>query len=209
MASDRGRQVAPGSPNREFVFTLVSPSLTYGPVQDLPNQPPAKTPMQAVRNGLEFFSKLQLEPGNWGCEYGGPLFLLPGLVITWYVTETPIPESHKAEITNYLWARQTEEGGWGLHIEGDATVFGTALNYTILRILGVGAEDPRLIKARGLLHSMGGAVNGPHWAKFWLSVRLRIHLYLFTYFSSTLKTMKPYSCAVPSCCPHPDYFFPN
>jgi len=49
-------------------------------------------------------------------------------------------------------------------------VFGTAMNYTVLRLLGVSAEDPRMIKARGLLHEMGGATNGPHWAKFWLSV---------------------------------------
>ena len=44
------------------------------------------------------------------------------------------------------------------------------MNYTILRLLGASEEDERMIKARGMLHSMGGAVNGPHWAKFWLSV---------------------------------------
>jgi lanosterol synthase len=139
-------------------------------IQGLPELPSAKTPMQSVNNGLEFFSKLQLPPGNWGCEYGGPLFLLPGLVITWYVTETPIPEAHRIEIINYLWARQREEGGWGLHIEGESTVFGTSMNYTTLRILGISAEDPRMVKARGILHQMGGAVYGPHWTKFWLSV---------------------------------------
>lgn len=99
------------------------------------------------------------------------MFLLPGLVITWTVTNTPIPESHAVEIKNYLFARQhPEDGGWGLHIEGESTVFGTAMNYTTLRLLGTDAEDPRMIKARGTLHKLGGATNGPHWAKFWLSV---------------------------------------
>lgn len=137
---------------------------------DLPDLPAAKTPLQAVENGLQFFSKLQLDPGNWACEYGGPMFLLPGLLITWYVTETPIPEAYRIEMTNYLWARQNKDGGWGLHIEGESTVFGTTMNYTAQRILGVSSEDPRMIKARGVLHSLGGAVNGPHWSKFWLSV---------------------------------------
>jgi len=136
----------------------------------LPNLKPPKTPLQAAENGLSFFEQLQLPPGNWACEYGGPLFLLPGLVITWYVTETPIPQSHSIEIKNYLFARQNKDGGWGLHIEGESSVFGTAMNYTLLRILGMSAEDARMIKARGLLHEFGGAVNGPHWAKFWLSV---------------------------------------
>jgi len=99
------------------------------------------------------------------------MFLLPGPVVTWYVTETPVPEEVRIEISNYLYARQSkEDGGWGLHIEGKSSVFGTAMNYTTLRLLGADSEDPRMIKARGTLHKLGGAVMGPHWAKFWLSV---------------------------------------
>jgi hypothetical protein len=99
------------------------------------------------------------------------MFLLPGLVVTWYVTETPIPESHAIEIKNYLFAHQhPEDGGWGLHIEGDSSVFGTAMNYVVLRLLGVSEDDPRMIKSRSTLHKLGGATCGPHWAKFWLSV---------------------------------------
>ncbi|EGE83049.1 Lanosterol synthase erg7A [Blastomyces dermatitidis] len=137
----------------------------------LPDLPPAKTPLDAASNGLSFFSKLQLEPGNWACEYGGPMFLLPGLIITWYVTGTPILPEYAVEIRRYLFARQhPEDGGWGLHIEGHSSVFGTSMNYVALRILGASAEDPRMIKARGMLHKLGGALYAPHWAKFWLSV---------------------------------------
>jgi lanosterol synthase len=99
------------------------------------------------------------------------MFLIPGLVIAWYVTETPIPLHYRVEIKNYLYARRhPEDGGWGLHIEGESTVFGTAMNYTALRIVGVSEEEDWMVKARGTLHKLGGAVNGPHWAKFWLSV---------------------------------------
>jgi lanosterol synthase len=139
--------------------------------QGLPNLEPAKTPLDAVKNGLEFFQTLQLPPGNWGCEYGGPMFLLPGIVIAWIVTETAIPTHISTEMKNYLFARANpEDGGWGLHIEGESTVFGTAMNYTALRLLGVSEEEPQMIKARGTLHKMGGAKCGPHWAKFWLSI---------------------------------------
>jgi lanosterol synthase len=140
-------------------------------LQDLPDLPTPKTPLDSVKNGLAFFEHLQLPPGNWGCEYGGPMFLLPGLVITWTITNTPIPDYIATEIKNYLFARaHPEDGGWGLHIEGDSTVFGTAMNYTVLRLLGVDAEEKHMVKARGTLHKMGGAKFGPHWAKFWLSV---------------------------------------
>lgn len=92
-------------------------------------------------------------------------------MITWFVTDTPIPPAYATEIKNYLFARQhPEDGGWGLHVEGVSSVFGTAMNYTILRLLGADAEDERMIKARAKLHELGGAIYGPHWAKFWLSV---------------------------------------
>lgn len=99
------------------------------------------------------------------------MFLLPGLVVAWYVTNTPIPNPVAIEMKRYLFARQNhDDGGWGLHIEGQSTAYGTALTYVVLRLLGVGEEDPRMIRARGKLHKLGGAVNGPHWAKFLLSV---------------------------------------
>ncbi|KAI0376504.1 terpene synthase [Hypomontagnella monticulosa] len=137
----------------------------------LPILPKPTKPLESVVNGLSFFEKLQLPSGQWGCEYGGPMFLLPGIVITWYVTKTPIPWYVATEIKNYLFARANpEDGGWGLHIEGESTVFGTSLNYTILRIVGVDPEHPAMVKARATLHKLGGATYAPHWAKFWLSV---------------------------------------
>jgi len=36
---------------------------------------------------------------------------------------------------------QNEDGGWGFHIEGHSTMFGSALSYIALRILGEGLED--------------------------------------------------------------------
>lgn len=98
------------------------------------------------------------------------MFLLPGLVVAWYVTKTAISAPFATEMKRYLFARQhPEDGGWGLHIEGESSVFGTAMNYVVLRILGVDEDDERMVKARGQLHRLGGAVNAPHWGKFWLS----------------------------------------
>lgn len=41
------------------------------------------------------------------------------------------------------------------HIEGHSTVFGTALNYTVCRLLGLDAEHPAMAKARATLHKFG------------------------------------------------------
>lgn len=41
------------------------------------------------------------------------------------------------------------------HIEDKSTVFGTALSYTSLRILGVEPDHPDMVRARNNLHSKG------------------------------------------------------
>lgn len=132
--------------------------------------------MEAVKNGLSFFERLQLEPGNWACEYGGPMFLIPGMVVTLYVTGMPLTQPERTEMIRYLFKMQNlgskngGDGGWGLHVEADSSVFGTAMNYTALRLLGVPSTDPRMRKARGALYDLGGAEQGPHWTKAWLSI---------------------------------------
>jgi len=61
------------------------------------------------------------------------------------------------------------DGGWGLHLEGESTVFATALYYVVLRILGMEAEAPLATRARERLMLLGGAIGVPQWGKFWLS----------------------------------------
>ncbi|KAM0786634.1 hypothetical protein ACM66B_002086 [Microbotryomycetes sp. NB124-2] len=135
-------------------------------------------PFTAAQNGYEFYKRLQSTDGHWAGEYGGPMFLLPGIVIALYVTKTPIPEEWKIEITRYLANLQRSGGpgdeGWGIHIESQSTVFGTGLNYVVLRLLGVDADHPMMIKARATLHKLGGCTGIPAWGKFWLSV-LNVH----------------------------------
>ncbi|RYP11135.1 hypothetical protein DL765_007884 [Monosporascus sp. GIB2] len=137
----------------------------------LPDLPNAQTPLQAAHDGVTFLSKLQLPSGQWASECTGPMFILPCVVIAWYVTDTPIPPAYAVEIRRYLFARQrVEDGGWGWHVEARSSAIGTALNYVVLRLLGASKDDPRLVKARGLLHSFGGAIYAPGIAKFWLCV---------------------------------------
>uniref|UniRef100_A0A8C3GPH6 Terpene cyclase/mutase family member n=1 Tax=Cairina moschata TaxID=8855 RepID=A0A8C3GPH6_CAIMO len=132
--------------------------------------PPAGTAREAALNGMRFYAGLQAEDGHWAGDYGGPLFLLPGLLITCHTAKIQLPEGFQEEMVRYLRSVQLPDGGWGLHVEDKSTVFGTALNYVALRILGLGPDDPDIVRARVNLHSKGGAVGIPSWGKFWLAV---------------------------------------
>lgn len=145
---------------------------------------------RAALKGVNFYQALQMEDGHWPGDYGGkasactcarsllikhptqrfcccvwhagPMFLMPGMVITMYVTGTEIAEHKREQMIKYLFNHQDEkvglssaslclfawsvltlrampcmqDGGWGIHIENGSTVFATALNYCSLRILG-------------------------------------------------------------------------
>ncbi|TYG71822.1 hypothetical protein ES288_D05G429800v1 [Gossypium darwinii] len=126
--------------------------------------------MTTLCSALDFYSTIQTDDGHWPGDYGGTMFLLPGLVITLYVTgalNTVLSKEHQYEICRYLYNHQAnnvhcvclrfydfhllsryylfvflqnKDGGWGFHIEGLSTMLGTVLNYVSLRLLGEGAE---------------------------------------------------------------------
>ncbi|CAG5120086.1 unnamed protein product, partial [Candidula unifasciata] len=144
--------------------------------EEAPELPKAENVPDAAKNGMSFYTKLQAEDGHWAGDYGGPLFLMPGLIIVCYITKTPFTQAQKLEMVRYLRSVMCPDGGWGLHIEGPPTVFGCTLNYCAMRILGVQADDADLVKTRTLLHKLGGAAAIPSWGKFWLSV-LNVYSY--------------------------------
>ncbi|MDP2436605.1 MAG: terpene cyclase/mutase family protein [archaeon] len=139
-------------------------SSDFGPL------PSARTPLEAARNGVRFYAATQTEAGHWAHDYGGPMFLMPGLLIACHVTGTVLPSEQRAEMIRYLKTLQRKDGGWGLHIEGRSTIFGSALSYASLRLLGLPASDAALAEGRAFLRAHGGAKGIPSWGKFWLAV---------------------------------------
>ncbi|PIA35575.1 hypothetical protein AQUCO_03500145v1 [Aquilegia coerulea] len=129
-----------------------------------------------LRKGVRFVSAVQTSDGHWAAEIGGPLFFMPPLVFALYITgmlDTLFSQEHKKEILRYMYCHQNEDGGFGIHIEGHSTMFGTTLNYICMRMMGEGpdgGEDNACSRARQWIRGHGGATFIPSWGKTWLSI---------------------------------------
>lgn len=79
---------------------------------------PALTVEDSARKAVHFYSMLQTDDGHWSGDYGGPMFLMPGLVVAWYVMGKPskMLDGDEIEMMKYYFVvHQQSDGGWGTH----------------------------------------------------------------------------------------------
>ncbi|KAH9716420.1 Camelliol C synthase [Citrus sinensis] len=124
-----------------------------------------ETSTAALRRAVHIFSALQSSHGHWPADNSGPLFYNTPFVICLYITgylNSVLSSEHRKEMLRYTYNHQNEDGGWGLHVEGHSTMFGTVFNYICMRLLGEGpdgGENNACARARKWILDRGGAVG--------------------------------------------------
>ncbi|KAE8730054.1 Beta-amyrin synthase [Hibiscus syriacus] len=135
----------------------------------------------ALRRTIHLVSTLQSKHGHWPSENSGAMYFMPSLVMCLYITghlNTIFTAEHRKEILRYIYCQQNKDGGWGLYVGGHSSMFGTALNYICMRLLGVepdGGLDNACERGRKWILDRGGVTSITSWGKTWLALREELH----------------------------------
>lgn len=124
----------------------------------------------AIERALAFLHGTQADTGAWLGDYGGPMFLVPMYLGSCYGARVPIPRHVRDDMVRYLRNTQNDDGGWGLHVESHSYLFTSTIIYAALRLSGVSADDPQVVRARGFIHDNGGPLAAASWGKFFLAL---------------------------------------
>ena len=122
---------------------------------------------RAMRAGIEYYRGIQDDDGHWASDYGGPMFLMPGLIIAARVmgkTEEIIGERRRVEMLRYLENHLNEDGGWGYTSRDTTAMLGAVLRVVGASIARQAVERARVSKGEEMDHRSrwgdAGAVVG-------------------------------------------------
>ena len=71
---------------------------------------------------------------------------------------------------NHLWSLQLPDGGWNIYYGGPAEVNATIKAYLALKLAGVPATDPRMLRAREVAKALGGVPRMNTFSKLYLAL---------------------------------------
>ena len=122
----------------------------------------------SLEKAVRSLAGFQLESGAWIGDYGGPLFLLPMFVAIAKLTDYQLSPEQMSSMRRYIESKQNEDGGYGLHVEGESMLFTSSLNYIALRLLGVSKDDENASHCLSWIEKNGGPKGCASWGKFFL-----------------------------------------
>jgi hypothetical protein len=124
---------------------------------------------ECILRSQKFLLAAQSEEGYWNSELlVDPLTICDYIIfLHWSGISNPELEEKAAK---HLLKEQHSDGGWGQYTGSPSNIDLSVKAYHILKIAGISARDPRMVRARATILRMGGIPKTNTYTKFYLAL---------------------------------------
>ncbi|HEV2194985.1 MAG TPA: squalene--hopene cyclase [Candidatus Acidoferrum sp.] len=124
---------------------------------------------KAIERGANHLLSLQAEEGYWQGELEADSTLESDYIYYLHVLGKADPE-RIAKLANYVRARQLPDGGWSIYPGGPSELNATCKAYFALKLAGDSPYAPNLVRAREIVHRLGGLEHSNSYVRFYLAL---------------------------------------
>ena len=124
---------------------------------------------KAVESGTEYLLSMQAEEGYWHGELEADTTLESDYIYYLHVLGKADPE-RIAKLANYVRRKQMPDGGWPIFPGGPSELNATSKAYFALKLAGDSPDDEHMVKARGMVHGLGGLELTNSYVRFYLAL---------------------------------------
>ncbi|MDA1189564.1 MAG: squalene--hopene cyclase, partial [Chloroflexi bacterium] len=122
-----------------------------------------------IKKSREYLLRVQYDQGYWWGELkSNPTMEAEFLLLTHFLGVADKDQWRK--LANYIIGEQRQDGTWGQYYEAPGDLSTTIECYFALKLAGVSAEEPHMLKAREFILSKGGVLEARVFTKIWLAL---------------------------------------
>jgi squalene-hopene/tetraprenyl-beta-curcumene cyclase len=123
----------------------------------------------AVERGRRHLLELQRPDGAWWGELESNATMTAEHLFLLCIFDRADAET-KRKVANELLSTQREDGSWPVWFGGPPDLSVAVEAYYALRLCGIPADDPRMLRTRDLIRSLGGVNRTRFFTRLWLAV---------------------------------------
>lgn len=124
---------------------------------------------KAMERGRRHLLDLQRADGEWWAELESNATMTAEHLFLLCLFDRA-DDTTKAKVATELMETQLDDGSWPVWFGGPPNVSVAVEAYYALRLCGVPSDDPRMVRTRDLVRSLGGANRARFFTRLWLAV---------------------------------------
>ena len=125
--------------------------------------------LASLEAGKQYLFSIQQQDGHWVGELEGDTILESEYALLLHFMDR-LDANRLRKLANYLRQLQRPEGGWSVYPGGPAEVSSSVKAYLVLKMAGVGVDEPEMARARKAILAAGGVTACNTFTKIYLSI---------------------------------------